>query len=71
MGKLKLGGFMVLSVILPILLLSDYVVQANVENKHYMPPLECYDPFHRPQVIQKQTLFSSSESTIWFIQLFP
>lgn len=49
MGKHKLLALRVLSVILPILLLSDYV-HANIDNQHYMPPLECYDPYGRPQV---------------------
>lgn len=31
-----------------VVLLSDYVL-AN-SDQHYMPPLECYDPFGRPQV---------------------
>lgn len=51
MGKHKgLLPLRVLCVLLPILLLSDYVQADQVDNQHYMPPLECYDPYGRPQV---------------------
>lgn len=51
MGKHKgLLPVRVLCVLLPILLLSDYVQADQVDNQHYMPPLECYDPYGRPQV---------------------
>lgn len=53
MRKHKVNGVpvRVLSAALALLLplLSDYA-QANTDNQHYMPPLECYDPYGRPQV---------------------
>ena len=44
-------GIRVLLVLMPFILLqlSDYAF-ANIDNQHYMPPLECYDPYGRPQV---------------------
>lgn len=54
-----MGRFRFLSLVLTttavsvivLLLNSDYVNAQNIDNQHYMPPLECYDPYGRPQVI--------------------
>lgn len=63
MGKHKgLLPLRVLSVLLPILLLSEYVQANNIENQHYMPPLECYDPYGRPQVRTRSIVHHSDHS---------
>lgn len=46
----KKGAFTVLSVVWSLLWLLNYVQGQNIDNQHYMPPLECYDPYGRPQV---------------------
>lgn len=34
-----------------VLIIKVIAISAN-ENTHYLPPLECYDPYGRPQVRQ-------------------
>lgn len=35
--------------VISVLIVKVIAISAN-ENTHYLPPLECYDPYGRPQV---------------------
>lgn len=40
-----------------VLLINLHEISAN-DNTHYLPPLECYDPYGRPQVSKISDFFS-------------